>query len=154
MRLPAGGTVFLSIADRDKRAAVLVARRLIDLGLRLLATDGTARVLDRHGIPAERVGKVSDGDDAIIEALRTGRIDLVLNTAFGERARGDGQAIRQAAVSHGVPVITTLAGMGAALLGVEAVQRGDMTVRSLQERHADLARRAAERDAAAAEVTA
>ena len=154
MRLPAGGTVFISIADRDKRAAVLVARRLIDLGLHLLATDGTARVLARHGIPAERVGKVSDGDDAIIEALRTGRIDLVLNTAFGERARGDGQAIRQAAVSHGVPCITTLAGMGAALLGVEAVQRGDMTVRSLQERHADLARRAAERDAAGAAVTA
>ncbi len=147
MRLPAGGTVFLSIADRDKRAAVLVARRLTDLGLNLIATDGTARVLARHGIPTERIGKVSEGDDGIIEALRDGRIDLVLNTAFGERARGDGQAIRQAAVSHGVPCVTTLAGMGAALLGVEAVQRGDMTVRSLQERHAALARRALERGA-------
>ena len=141
MRLPAGGTVFLSVADRDKRAAVLVARQLVGLGMRLIATEGTARVLRRHGIPAERIGKVSEGDDAIVTALREGRIDLVLNTPYGGAARSDGRAIRQAAVGSGVPCITTLAGMGAALLGVEAVQRGDMTVRSLQDRHAALARR-------------
>jgi carbamoyl-phosphate synthase large subunit len=139
--------VFLSVADRDKRAVVLVARRLVDLGLTLLATDGTARVLERWGVPVTRIGKVTEGDDAIVEGLRDGSIDLVFNTPYGADARGDGLLIRQAAASNGVPCVTTLAGMSAALLGVEALQRKGFTVRSLQSRHAGMEERIAARDA-------
>jgi carbamoyl-phosphate synthase large subunit len=136
LTLPRTGTVFLSVADRDKRAVVLVARRLVDLGLSLLATDGTARVLERWGVPVQRVGKITEGDDAIVRGLRDGGINLVFNTPYGPDARGDGVLIRQTAVSHGVPCVTTLAGMSAALLGVEALQRPGFVVRSLQSRHA------------------
>jgi carbamoyl-phosphate synthase large subunit len=143
LTLPRAGTVFLSVADRDKRAVVLVARRLVDLGLSLLATDGTAGVLERWGVPVERVGKITEGDDAIVRGLRDGGINLVFNTPYGPDARGDGVLIRQTAVSHGVPCVTTLAGMSAALLGVEALQRPGFVVRSLQSRHAAMAARAA-----------
>jgi carbamoyl-phosphate synthase large subunit len=152
LTLPRTGTVFLSVADRDKRAVVLVARRLVDLGLSLLATEGTARVLERWGVPVGRVGKITEGDDAIVEGLRSGGIDMVFNTPFGSDARGDGVLIRQTAVSHGVPCITTLAGMSAALLGIEALQRSGFEVRSLQERHAVLREREAARDLARAAV--
>jgi carbamoyl-phosphate synthase large subunit len=148
LTLPKDGTVFLSVADRDKRAVILVARRLVDLGLSLLATDGTARVLARWGVPVTRIGKVTEGDDAIVRGLRDGGIDLVLNTPYGPDARGDGLLIRQTAVSNGVPCITTVAGMSAALLGVEALQRTGFVVRSLQERHADVQSRIAERASA------
>jgi len=148
LTLPKDGTVFLSVADRDKRAVILVARRLVDLGLSLLATDGTARVLTRWGVPVTRIGKVTEGDDAIVRGLRDGGIDLVLNTPYGPDARGDGLLIRQTAVSNGVPCITTVAGMSAALLGVEALQRTGFVVRSLQERHADVQARIAERASA------
>jgi len=141
LTLPTAGTVFLSVADRDKRAVVLVARRLVDLGLTLLATDGTAGVLRRWGVPVERVGKITEGDDAIVRGLRDGGINLVFNTHYGPDARGDGILIRQTAVSHGVPCVTTLAGMSAALLGVEALQRPGFVVRSLQSRHAAMAER-------------
>jgi carbamoyl-phosphate synthase large subunit len=147
LTLPRSGTVFLSVADRDKRAVVLVARRLVDLGLTLLATDGTARVLERWGVPVARIGKVTEGDQAIVEGLRDGSIDLVFNTPDGPDARGDGLLIRQAAASNGVPCVTTLAGMSAALLGVEALQREGFTVRSLQSRHAGMEERIAARDA-------
>jgi carbamoyl-phosphate synthase large subunit len=138
LTLPRTGTVFLSVADRDKRAVILVARRLVDLGLKLLATAGTAGVLERWGVPVERVGKITEGDTAIVDGLRGGGIDLVFNTPFGSDARGDGILIRQTAVSNGVPCVTTLAGMSAALLGVEALQREGFVVRSLQDRHAEI----------------
>jgi carbamoyl-phosphate synthase large subunit len=150
LTLPRSGTVFLSVADRDKRAVVLVARRLVDLGLTLVATVGTARVLERWGVPVTRIGKVTEGDEAIVRGIRDGGIDLVFNTPYGPDARGDGLLIRQTAVSHGVPCVTTLAGMSAALLGVEALQRPGFAVRSLQSRHAGMEERIAERDAAAA----
>ena len=147
LTLPRSGTVFLSVADRDKRAVVLVARRLVDLGLGLLATDGTARVLERWGVPVTRIGKVTEGDDAIVAGLRDGSIDLVFNTPYGADARGDGLLIRQTAASNGVPCVTTLAGMSAALLGVEALQREGFPVRSLQSRHAGMEERIVARDA-------
>jgi carbamoyl-phosphate synthase large subunit len=150
LTLPRTGTVFLSVADRDKRAVVLVARRLVDLGLDLIATDGTARVLQRWGVPVRTVGKITEGDDSIVDLLRSGGIDLVFNTPFGSDARGDGVLIRQTAVSNGVPCVTTLAGMSAALAGVEALQREGFTVRSIQDRHRAIRERAAVRDAALA----
>ena len=134
--LPRAGSVFVSVANRDKRAIVFPAKRLADLGFRLLATGGTAGVLERAGIPVERVAKVSEGPDNIVELIRGGRVDLVINTPFGRAPRSDGSFIRTASAAAGVPCITTLPGVFAAVRGIEAL-RGDATEpRSIQEHHA------------------
>ncbi len=134
--LPTEGTVFVSVANRDKRAIVFPTKRLADMGFRLLATGGTAGVLQRAGIPVERVAKVSEGPDNVAELIRTGRIDLVINTPFGRAPRSDGSFIRTASAAAGVPCITTLPGVFAAVRGIEAL-RGDTTEpRSVQEHHA------------------
>jgi carbamoyl-phosphate synthase large subunit len=128
--------VFVSVANRDKRAIVFPAKRLVDLGFSLVATEGTADLLDRAGVHAEVVGKVSRGDQRILRMIESGEVGLVLNTPFGSGTRGDGYAIRQAAVTNGVPCITTLAGILAAIQAVEALRRGPLGVRSLQEHQA------------------
>jgi carbamoyl-phosphate synthase large subunit len=138
MVLPTEGTVFVSVANRDKRTIVFPCLRLLDLGFDLLATAGTADVLERAGLPVRRIRKVSQGGDDILRLIESGRIGLVLNTPFGSGTRGDGYQIRQAAVTNGVPCITTLAGILAAIHGVEAVRRGPFAVRSLQEHQARL----------------
>ena len=134
--LPTSGAVFVSVANRDKRSIVFPAKRLADLGFRLLATGGTAGVLERAGIPVERVAKVSEGPDNVVELIRTGRVDLVINTPFGRAPRSDGSFIRTASAAASVPCITTLPGVFAAVRGIEAL-RGDATEpRSIQELHA------------------
>jgi carbamoyl-phosphate synthase large subunit len=130
--------VFVSVANRDKRAIVFPVKRLLDLGFEIVATEGTADVLDRAGVPVTVVGKVSTGDRSILDLLGSGHIKLVLNTPFGQGTRTDGYDIRQAAITNGVPCITTLSGILAAIQGVEALRRGDVQVRSLQEYQAAL----------------
>ncbi|HSK23743.1 MAG TPA: carbamoyl-phosphate synthase large subunit [Egicoccus sp.] len=125
--------VFVSVANRDKRAIVFPVMRLIDLGFEVVATAGTAEVLERVGIPVTVVKKVSDGSSEIIDRIESGAVGLVLNTPFGSGTRGDGYAIRQAAVTNGVPCITTLSGILAAVHGVQAVKAGRFQVHSLQE---------------------
>ncbi|HEY6566248.1 MAG TPA: carbamoyl-phosphate synthase large subunit [Actinomycetota bacterium] len=138
--LPDAGTVFISVANRDKRSIVFPARRLADLGFRLLATGGTAGVLQRAGIPVERVAKVSEGTENVAELIRGGHVDLVVNTPFGRGPRTDGYFIRTASAAAGVPCITTLPGVFAAVRGIEA-QRGMATEpRSIQEYHAEAMR--------------
>jgi carbamoyl-phosphate synthase large subunit len=134
--LPAGGTVFVSVANRDKRAIVFPAKRLADMGFRLLATGGTAGVLERAGIPVERVAKVSEGPDNVAELIRGGHVDLVINTPFGRGSRTDGYFIRTASASAGVPCITTLPGVFAAVRGIEALRGAPTEPRSIQEHHA------------------
>jgi carbamoyl-phosphate synthase large subunit len=134
--LPLAGTVFVSVANRDKRAIVFPAKRLADMGFRLLATGGTAGVLQRAGIPVERVAKVSEGPDNVAELIRAGKIDLVINTPFGRAPRSDGSYIRTAAAAAGVPCVTTLPGVFAAVRGIEALCGEPTEPRSLQEHHA------------------
>ncbi|HEY4627104.1 MAG TPA: carbamoyl-phosphate synthase large subunit [Blastococcus sp.] len=140
--LPTGGTVFVSLANRDKRSAVFPVKRLADLGFRVLATAGTAQVLRRNGVPCEVVGKYSEGPGNCVELILAGVVDIVVNTPFGSPGnsgpRLDGYEIRTAAVAAGIPCITTVQGMAAAVQGVEALRRGDIGVRSLQEVHAAL----------------
>jgi carbamoyl-phosphate synthase large subunit len=138
--LPRAGTVFVSVANRDKRAIVFPAKRLADLGFRLLATGGTAGVLARAGIAVERVAKVSEGPDNIAELIRAGHVDLVINTPFGRGPRSDGYFIRTAAAAAGVPCVTTLPGLFAAVRGIEAMRDPAPEPRSLQEYHADAMR--------------
>ncbi len=138
--LPSAGSVFVSVANRDKRAIVFPAKRLADLGFRLLATGGTAGVLERAGIPVERVAKVSEGPDNIVELIRGGRVDLVINTPFGRAPRTDGSFIRTASAAAGVPCITTLPGVFAAVRGIEALLGDPTEPRSIQEHHAAASR--------------
>jgi carbamoyl-phosphate synthase large subunit len=134
--LPTEGAVFVSVANRDKRAIVFPVKRLADLGFRILATGGTAGVLHRAGIAVEAVAKVSEGPDNVVELIRQGRIDLVINTPFGRAPRTDGAAIRTASASAGLPCITTLQGVFAAVRGIEALRGEPTEPRSLQEHHA------------------
>jgi carbamoyl-phosphate synthase large subunit len=138
--LPVKGTVFVSVANRDKRAAIFPIKRLSDLGFRVLATSGTAQVLRRNGVAAEVVGKFSDGPGNIVEKIAAGEVDLVLNTPWGSGGpRVDGYEIRTAAVSAGIPCLTTVQAAAAAVQGIEELVRGEIGVRPLQDYHADLA---------------
>ena len=130
--LPAKGTVFISVADKDKRAIVFPAKRLADLGFEILATEGTADVLRKSGVPVASVRKHSEGSPNIVEAIIAGEVDLVVNTPFGRGARSDGYYIRTAALAKDIPCITTLAGIQAAVQGIEA-QRSGLSVRCLQD---------------------
>ena len=134
--LPTSGTVFVSVANRDKRAIVFPAKRLADLGFGLLATTGTAGVLRRAGIPVEAVAKVSEAPDNVAEMIRAGRVDLVINTPFGRGPRTDGYHIRTAAAAAGVPCLTTMPGAFAAVRGIEALLAGTTEPKSIQEHHA------------------
>ncbi|MFH5209963.1 carbamoyl-phosphate synthase large subunit [Antrihabitans spumae] len=141
--LPVEGAVFVSIANRDKRSMVFPVKRLADLGFRILATEGTAEMLRRNGIPCENVRKVSDvlpdGEPNIVDQIKDGEVDMVFNTPFGNSGpRIDGYEIRSAAVMVNIPCITTVQGAAAAVQGIEATIRGDIGVRSLQEQHAEL----------------
>ncbi|MBI4259269.1 MAG: carbamoyl-phosphate synthase large subunit [Actinobacteria bacterium] len=139
--LPMAGTVFISVANRDKRSVLFPSRRLHDLGFRLVATRGTAALLHRAGIPAEAVRKLSEGSPSVVELIRAGSVDLVVNTPFGRGPRTDGFHIRTAAAQAGIPCITTLPGFFAAVRGIEALRRGAGDgPRSLQEHHAAVSR--------------
>jgi carbamoyl-phosphate synthase large subunit len=137
--LPTSGRVFVSVANRDKRAIVFPAKRLADLGFGLLATTGTAGVLRRAGIPVEAVAKVSespDGANNVADMIRAGRVDLVINTPFGRGPRTDGYHIRTAAAAAGVPCLTTMPGAFASVRGIEALLAGATEPVSIQEHHA------------------
>jgi carbamoyl-phosphate synthase large subunit len=135
-RLPRGGTVFVSVRDNDKRAIVLPARRLADLGFRLIATEGTAEMLTRNGIACDTVAKVGEGSPHVGDLIAAGEVALVINTPSGFGPRKDGDYIRTAAVRYGVPSITTLSALQAAVQGIDVMRSGTPSVLSLQEYHA------------------
>jgi carbamoyl-phosphate synthase large subunit len=135
--LPTKGRVFVSVANRDKRSMIFPVKRLADLGFEVLATEGTAEVLRRNGVHAKVVGKHSQTpSESVVPMVLNGEIDLIFNTPFGVGTRLDGYEIRTAAVTRGVPCITTIQGAAACVQGIEALVRGDIGVRSLQEHHA------------------
>ncbi|GAA2732403.1 carbamoyl-phosphate synthase large subunit [Actinocorallia aurantiaca] len=140
--LPTKGRVFVSVANRDKRHMIFPVKRLADLGFEILATSGTAEVLRRNGVHAKVVRKHSDGpgpdgEPTVVRRVLDGEVDLIVNTPFGGPGqpgpRLDGYEIRTAAVVRGIPCVTTVQGLAAAVQGIEAVTRGDIGVRSLQE---------------------
>jgi carbamoyl-phosphate synthase large subunit len=141
--LPHGGRVFVSLADRDKDNAIAPVKRLAELGFEILATAGTAAVLRDNGVIVEEVRKHSHGEGAhgektIVQRILNGEVSLIVNTPFGSGARSDGYAIRTAAVTRGVPSITTVAGLVAAVQGIEAERDHEMSVKSLQAWAADI----------------
>jgi carbamoyl-phosphate synthase large subunit len=143
--LPTEGTVFVSVANRDKRSLVFPVKRLADLGFRVLATEGTAEMLRRNGIPCDEVRKHFEEAQpgrppmSAVDAIRAGEVDLVINTPYGNSGpRIDGYEIRSAAVGVNIPCVTTVQGASAAVQGIEAGIRGEIGVRSLQELHSTL----------------
>ncbi|WP_049145864.1 carbamoyl-phosphate synthase large subunit [Corynebacterium striatum] len=135
--LPTEGNVFVSVANRDKRTLIFPIQRLAYMGYNIIATSGTAQMLRRNGIGCEvavKVSEAAEGQESIVDQILGGKIDLILNTPAGSgTARHDGYDIRAAAVSVGVPLITTVQGVTAAVQGIEALRVGDLEVRALQE---------------------
>ena len=136
--MPRSGTVFVSLADRDKRSAIFPIKRLSDLGFTILATEGTADVLRRNGVDVNDVRKHSQGEgpsgeQTIVQRILGHEISLVVNTPYGSGARSDGYQIRTAAVLRNVPSITTVHGLAAAVQGIESELKGELNVKSLQE---------------------
>ncbi|MBV2351219.1 carbamoyl-phosphate synthase large subunit [Synechococcus sp. HK05] len=133
--LPTSGTVFLSTHDRDKPALLPVAQRLAALGFRLVATEGTARWLSEAGLTVEPVLKVHEGRPNIEDAIRSGEIQLVINTPVGRQAAHDDKYLRRAAIDYAVTTVTTLAGARAAVEGIAALQAQQLQVNALQDIH-------------------
>jgi carbamoyl-phosphate synthase large subunit len=137
-RLPESGTVFLSLADRNKAVGLVAARRFVELGFALAATTGTAAALEADGIPvATVVAKVGEPGVDAVELISSGLVDLVVNTPRGRGPRADGNHIRRAATRHGVPCITTVAAALAAAAGIAERADSEPMVRPLQEYHRD-----------------
>jgi carbamoyl-phosphate synthase large subunit len=140
--LPTKGRAFVSVANRDKRAMIFPVKALADLGFEILATEGTAEVLRRNGVRAKIVRKHSEGtgpggEPTVVRRILDGEVDLIVNTPFGSPGQSgprlDGYEIRTAAVLRGIPCVTTVQGLAAAVQGIQAIVRGDVGVRSLQE---------------------
>jgi len=135
VRLPSEGSVFITVTDTDKPAATQLAARFHDLGFEVIATLGTAQAIEQMGVPVTRINKVGEGSPHVVDLIRERRCDLVINTPTGSGARADGQAIRTAAVRHGIPCVTTMTGASAAVRAIAAQKRGEAAVLSLQEVH-------------------
>lgn len=137
--LPTSGKIFVSVADRDKRAMIAPIKRLVDMNFGIVATQGTADVLKKHGVNCEIVTKqhliasAPSGAKTTVDAILSGEIALVVNTPYGTGARVDGYEIRTAAVTASVPSITTISGLAAAVEGIEARRSSKYAVKSLQE---------------------
>jgi carbamoyl-phosphate synthase large subunit len=140
LRLPDGGAAFISVNNHDKPAVVQIARDLRDLGFGLVATRGTANFLRAHGIGADIVFKVNEGRPHVGDEILNNRIHLVINTPLGRESFFDDRTVRRIAMMHGVPCITTLTGAAAAVNAIKALRSEGLTVRALQEYHAEIAK--------------
>lgn len=136
MTLPQQGTVFLSVNDRDKPALLPIARQLVERGFAIVATRGTANLLQSHGIPTRSVFKVNEGRPNVVDLIKSEQIQLIINTPLGRASFFDEKAIRRAAVQYRVPCITTITGAKATVSAIESLQREQLEVCTLQEYHA------------------
>jgi carbamoyl-phosphate synthase large subunit len=134
--LPVRGTVFFSVADAHKEPVVDLARHYVELGFKIIATEGTANVIEAAGMQAERVFKVREGRPNVVDLIKGDRIQLIINTPRGQDTFFDEKAIRRAAVLARIPTITTIAAAQAAAEGIAAIQRHELTVYALQQLHA------------------
>jgi len=135
LSIPLRGRVFMSVMNKDKRAVVFIAKKLVDFGFEIVATKGTAKVLANNGIPVHSVFKVGEGRPDIVDRIKNGDIDLVINTPSGKKPKADEVAIRTQAVVQNIPCITTLSGASAAVNGIESLLKRGISVRTIQEYH-------------------
>jgi len=133
--LPLKGTVFISVKDKDKRAVAFIAKKLSDLGFKLVATKGTAKVLSSNNLEVRTVFKVYEGRPNVVDLIKNGEIDLIINTPTGKRPKTDQMSIRSVANLYNIPCITTISGAQAVVNGIECILNREMEVRPLQEYH-------------------
>ncbi len=133
--LPAHGSVFVSVNDYDKSAALKIARDLHRMGFQIIATRGTAEYFERNNLPVERINKVRQGSPHIVELIKAGKVAMILNTPLGQVAYEEGAQIRTTAVRYGIPLLTTLSAGQAAVQGIQALRTKQLSVRSLQEHY-------------------
>ncbi len=138
--IPLKGRVFISVMNKDKRSIVFVAKKLADLGFELMATKGTAKVLFNNGISVQTVFKVGEGRPDIVDRMKNGEVQLVINTPSGKKPKADEVAIRSQAVAHNIPIITTLSGAEAVVNGIESLIKKGVSVKSIQEYHQNILR--------------
>ena len=136
--LPSSGTVLMTISDQEKGGALEVARGFEKLGFRIIASEGTHRFLQEHGIAAEKILKMHEGRPNIVDAIKNGEIQLVINTPAGRLSKYDDSYIRKAAIKYKIPYITTIAAAVAAVKGIAAFQKGHGRAKSLQSYHAEI----------------
>jgi len=138
LRLPLEGTVLITVFDKDRKAVPEIAKQFKKLGFNIRATEGTCRFLAEHGIEAEYILKMHEGRPNIIDEIKNGKIQLVINTPSGRLGKYDDSYIRKAAIKYKVPYITTLAAASAAVKGIAAYRKEHGGVKSLQSYHADI----------------
>ena len=139
-RLPMEGTVFISVKNSDKRNIIMIAHQLQNLGFRIVGTDGTGAVLSRNGIEVHELLKVSEGRPNVLDMIKNGDIDLIIDTPSGDAAKADHHLIRKEALRRAIPTITTLSGAMAAVQGITAVRHGGLSVKALQDYHDEVGR--------------
>ena len=132
-KLPLTGKVFVSMNDRDKLAVVPVVRDLIDLGFKIIATSGTQRVLEEHGLVVESVLKLHEGRPHVVDIIKNGQIQLIINTPSGEEAQADGKLIRRTALVYKIGIVTTIAGAKATAAAIKSLQSQPLEVKALQD---------------------
>jgi len=134
--LPKSGVAFISVNQHDKKMIAKTAAELQEMGFKIIATRGTAQILSSSGVEVETVYKVNEGRPHIVDYIKSGKVDLIINTPLGRESFFDEKSIRRAAIHYRVPCITTIPGATAAVAGIRALQRESLGVRSLQEYHA------------------
>ena len=131
--LPLSGTVFVSMNDRDKAAAIPVVKEFIQLGFSVMATSGTQRVLKENGLNVEQVLKLHEGRPHVLDAIKNRQIQLIINTPSGQEAQSDGRLIRRTALSYKIPMLTTIAGAKATLAAIRSLQNSNLDVKLIQD---------------------
>jgi carbamoyl-phosphate synthase large subunit len=137
-KMPLKGNVFISVRNQDKRDVIFIAKKLSDLGFKLLATKGTAAVLRQNGLAVEVIPKLYEGRPHIVDRIKSGYVNLVINTPAGKATKEDEVVIRSHALLYNVPLVTTIAGAQATVNGIEALKNQAMDVKSLQEYHKEI----------------
>jgi len=130
--LPTSGTVFVSVRDADKEGIVSPLRALLEIGFKVIATGGTKRHLESHGIPCKKVNKVLEGRPHVVDAMKNGEVDIVFNTTEGAKALADSTSLRRTALLYHIPYYTTLQGAMAVTRAIEAVRADSLKVAPLQ----------------------
>ena len=133
--MPKSGKIFISVRNRHKRSIIMIAKRLHDLGFKLVGTQGTADVIARSGIEVESVMKVQEGRPNVLDLVKNNEVVLIINTPYGQGTRSDGYHIRTAAATNGVPCITTLPAAEAIVQGLEALSSGELDMKAIQDYH-------------------
>jgi carbamoyl-phosphate synthase large subunit len=137
-RIPLSGKIFISLKDKDKPAAVSIAKKLLDLGLSVIATRGTAQYLNGHGLEVQVINKVIEGRPHIVDLIKNKEIHFIINTVSGALAQKDSFSIRQSALQYKVPFTTTISGAIAAVEAIETLKKKKVNIKSIQKYHRDL----------------